>query len=227
MPELERELRAVGAAIAFPPTPDLASAVRQRVEAQRRRPWTRPLAIAVAVAAVAVGAAFAVPQARTAILRFFGIGAVRIEFVDRLPEVRPGPLELGEKIEPDAPPFDLLRSKLLGKPDAVYQDGNAVTLLYGSRSRVRLLVTEIDGSGFESSIGKKLLDAGTRVRFVELREAPGPAVWIEGKPHIIEFPGGPVRLAKNTLIWQHGQLTLRVEGKIRLAQASRIANSLR
>src|SRR5919202_5784051 len=106
MPELERELRALAAQIAYPLTPDLAAAVRQRVQAQpRRRAWARPLAVAIAVAAVAIGAAFAVPPARTAILRFFGIGAVRIHFVDRLPEVRPGPLDLGAEIDPAAPPF--------------------------------------------------------------------------------------------------------------------------
>lgn len=227
MSELERELRAVGVEIAFPPTPDLAAAVRERVQTSRRPAWSRRLVVAIAVAVVAVGAAFAVPEARTAILRFFGIGAVRIEFVDRLPEVRPGPLDLGTRIDPEAPPFRLLHSKLLGKPDAVYQDGGAVTLLYGTRSRVRLLVTEIDGSDFGSNVGKKLLAEGTRVRFVDVRDAPGPAVWIEGKPHLVDFPGGPVRLAQNTLIWQRGPLTLRVEGKLRLAEATRIANSLR
>jgi hypothetical protein len=228
MPELERELRSLGAQLAYPPTPDLAAAVRDRLQAPPRfRLWSRPLAVALAVAAVAIGAAFAVPQARTAILRFFGIGAVRIEFVDRLPEVQPGPLDLGRRIDLDEAPFHLLRSKLLGNPDATYLDGNAVTLLYGTRSHVRLLLTEIEGSGFESNVGKKLLAEGTRVKFVELRDVLSPGVWIEGKPHVVQFPGGPVRLAKNTLIWQRGDLTLRLEGKIRLAQASRIANSLR
>ena len=37
--------------------------------------------------AVAIGAAFAVPQARSTILRWLGIGGVRVQFVDRLPVV--------------------------------------------------------------------------------------------------------------------------------------------
>ena len=226
MSELERELRDLGAVLAFPATPDVASAVARDLEPRPTRVWPQRLALAAVVAAVAIGAAFAVPPARTAILRFFGIGAVRIEFVDRLPEVRRTPLDLGTPIDPDEAPFPVLHSKLLGAPDAIYRDGDVVTLLYGSPSRVRLLVTEIVGSGFESTVGKKLLGEGTSVRFFPVRDADGPGVWIEGKPHIVEFPGGPVRLAKNTLIWQRGELTVRLEGAIRLGQASRIADSL-
>jgi hypothetical protein len=227
--ELERELRDLAVDIAFPQTPDVASAVRRRLGDRSRSTWPRRLVpIGVAAAALAVGVTFAVPQGRTAILRFFGIGAVRIELVDRLPDVRPlGQLDLGTRIDPSDAPFPLLRSTLLGEPDAAYRRGNVVTLLYGTPQRVRLLVTEIAGSGFSPTVGKKLLAAGTRVEFVPVEGATGPALWIEGQLHVVRLPGGRPRLAANTLIWKRGEITLRLEGAVQLQRAVAIAESLR
>jgi hypothetical protein len=228
MSDLDRELRRLAGDVEFPPTPDIASAVRRRLGDRSQRTWPRRLVpIGVAAAALAIGVTFAVPQARTAVLRFFGIGAVRIEFVDRLPDVRPSArLDLGTRIHPSDAPFSLRHSTLLGGPDATYRRGNVVTLLYGTPERVRLLVTEIAGSGFDSGIGKKLEAEGTRIEFVPVRGATGPAVWIEGQPHVVSLPGGPPRLAANTLIWQRGGLTLRLEGAVRLPRAVAIADSL-
>ncbi len=225
--ELERELRGLGAAIDFPETPDVASNVRRDLPEQRRAAWPWRIALALAIAVLAVGAGFAVPQARTAILRFLGIGAVQIEFVDRLPEVRPAaPLGLGTAINPADAPFPLLRSKLLGNPDGVYRRDDVVTLLYGTPERVRILVTEIAGLDFTPELGKKLAAMGTHVEFVPIRGSIGPGVWIEGRPHVVLFPGGPPRLAANTLIWTNGQLTLRLEGAASLMQAVEIAETL-
>ena len=62
--------------------------------AERRRRLPR-LAIAIALLAVALAVAFAVPQARSAILRFFHIGAVTIERVGTLPPARERALAVG------------------------------------------------------------------------------------------------------------------------------------
>ena len=102
-----------------------------------------------------------------------------------------------------------------------------VTLLYGTPDRVRILVTEIAGSDFTPEVGKKLAATGTQVEFVPIRGSVGPGVWIQGRPHIVRFPGGPLRLAANTLIWTRGQLTLRLEGAASLEQAVAIAETLR
>lgn len=228
MTDLEHELRVLAAAVDFPETPDIASNVRRHLPDRRRAAWRGRIALAVAIAVLAVGAGFAVPQARTAILRLFGVGAVRIEFVDRLPEVRPeAPLELGTAIDPADAPFLLLRSKLLGDPDGVFRRGDVVTLLYGTQERVRLLVTEIAGSDFTPEVGKNLAATGTHVEFVPIPGSVGPGVWIEGRPHVVLYPGGPPRLAANTLIWKHGQLTLRLEGAASLEQAVAIAETLK
>ena len=175
---------------------------------------------------MAVG--LAVPDARTAIFRFFHVGSVNISFVERLPQVQPArPLDLGEPISPTEAPFRLLHSELLGAPDSVYRSGDIVTLLYGTPERVRLLVTQIPASGFTPEVGKKLAATGTRVEFVEIAGSLGPGVWITGRPHLVSLPGGPARLASNTLIWQRGPLTVRIEGAETIAQATRIAESLR
>ena len=84
MRDLERELRELSSAIMVPPTPDLAGAAHIRLGATRpAASWPRrPVVLALVVAIVLV-AGLAVSPARTAILRFFGIGAVQIEFVGR------------------------------------------------------------------------------------------------------------------------------------------------
>ncbi len=166
----------------------------------------RWVAIAVAVAALALAVGLAVPDARTAIFRLFHVGSVNISFVERLPQVQPArPLDLGEPISPTEAPVRLLHSELLGAPDSVYRSGDIVTLLYGTPERVRLLVTQIPASGFTPDVGKKLAATGTRVEFVEIAGSPGPGVWITGRPHLVSLPGGPARLASNTLIWQRGR----------------------
>ena len=227
MSELERELLDLAAAVDFPATPDIASRVREHLPERPRAIWPRPVVLVVVIALLGVAAGLAVPQARTAILRFLGVGAVQIEFVDRLPEVPPVvPLELGTAIDPADAPFPLLRSQLLGDPDGVYRRGRVVTLLYGTPRRVRLLVTEIAESGFSPEIGKKLAATGTHVEFVQISGLASPGVWIEGRPHVVRFPGGPLRLAANTLIWTDGPLTLRLEGAPTLEQAVAIAETL-
>jgi hypothetical protein len=229
MTELERELRDLTAAIAFPETPDIVARVRLVPSPARnaRRSWRIGALVTAVVLAAAMAAAFAVPQARTSILHWLRIGEVEIRFVDRLPEVRPGaPLALGREIDPADAPFPLLRPALLGTPDAVYRSGDVVTLLYGSPERVRALVTEIPDSGFTPSVGKKLAGSGTRVDFVPIRGSDGPALWISGEPHVVDLPGGPARLAASTLIWTRGRRTIRLEGGETLQQARAIAESV-
>src|SRR5689334_13620113 len=87
--KLESELRTLAAEIEWPRTPALRPELAPRPRLMRHR---RSVALAIAVVAVALAAAFAVPQSRGAILRFFGLGAVRVEFVDRLPAAQERPL---------------------------------------------------------------------------------------------------------------------------------------
>lgn len=233
MPDLERELRALGESIAFPTTPDVLPSVRARLPEtaapERAAPrWPRRLVLVAAVVAAALVAALAIPQARSAILRVFGIGAVRIEYVDRLPVVKPDvPLDVGTRITSREAPFPPLESHLLGEPEGLYLAGNAVTLLYGSREDVRLLVTQIGYPALEQEIVKKVVGATTNTQVVSVAGSSGPAIWIEGEPHLVVLPDTPERLARNTLVWTRGDLTLRLEGAMSVDRALEIAESYR
>ena len=64
--------------------------------------------------------------------------------------------------------------------------------------------------------------------------AGGPGVYLSGAPHEVLFETATgqvrtdrVRLAGNVLVWQQGQLTIRIEGTRTLAQALALARSLR
>src|SRR5690348_13238336 len=98
MPELETTLRELN--VAFPPTPDLASAIRGRLE--RRRLWQRPLVLALAIVVVAaIAAVFAVPQSRSAILDWLGLRNVSVVRVEKLPVVPATGLDLGRRVTLD------------------------------------------------------------------------------------------------------------------------------
>ena len=93
MTELERALLQLGRELDLPAEPDLRSRVRERIE--RRPRYRRALVPALALLLVALGIALAVPDARSAILRFFHIGSATIERVETLPPARERPLTAG------------------------------------------------------------------------------------------------------------------------------------
>jgi hypothetical protein len=239
MAELELELRRLGEDVAWPETPELAGAVRRRIEAPpERRFRPRTLAIALAILVVAVGAVLAVPPARTAILDWLGFGGVEIRRVEELSGARPegGRLVLGERTtladarrrsgHPVLVPADS------GRPDAVYLDtaspGSPVALVYGSLSRPRLLVLEFRAA----PLIEKTLTLETRLEHVTVDGQPG--LWIEGPRHEFLYQTRELdaardtqRLAGNTLLWKRGPLTLRIEGDLSRSEALRIAESMR
>ena len=98
---LRRWMGLLGGELDYPQTPDLSGRVRQRLaEGRRPRTWRRPLVIALAALLVAVAAVMAVPQARSEILDWFGVGGVTIRYVDELPPVekQQADLQLGERM---------------------------------------------------------------------------------------------------------------------------------
>jgi hypothetical protein len=238
MSELELRLEALGRALDFPEPPDLASAVARAIGEPRPAPFWRRRAALVAVAAVlvAVGAVLAVPPARSAILDFFGIGSAEIRIVDELPEVEAGPLDLGNRTTLAAarrrvPGLLEPRGDVADRPDAVFMEefrpGPPVTFVWGDPDRPRLLLTQVRGRyHFE-----KLVHGSRGVTLTEINGED--AAWIEGEPHVVfyESEGGgadlPGRLARNTLVWSRGPVTLRLEGDLSQDEAERIARTVR
>jgi hypothetical protein len=240
MTELERRLRELGGELAFPWQPDLAPRVMARVERRAEPNRRRPALAALALALVALAIAFAVPPARSAILRFFHLGAVSVERVDTLPYARERPLTTGfgfpmsrEQAERKAglrlllPPFEG------AGPKRVYAAGPGVlgTVLdvpVGGR-RVPVLLVEIEGS--DLGIAKKTVQKETLI--APARVDGGSALWIRG-PHVVAFVRAPsginesiTRISGNALVWQRGNVTLRLEGRLTEAQALRIARTVK
>jgi hypothetical protein len=231
--ELELQLQDLAPAIAFPPTPDLASAVRARLEAAPRRGWRpsrRALAIAFAVLVVAVAGVLAVPSARTAILEWLGIKGVELEFVDKLPpRAVSTDLDLGEATTLERAQrragFDVVAPpKELGRPIVYFReppDGGMVSFLYGRPGRVRLLLSEFRGE-YRPFIHKMVRET---TRIVPVRVDGEPAVWLEGAHFIAYrdasgvFQSEQVRIAGRVLLWRHDGLTFRLEGAATRQQA--------
>ena len=227
---IERELRDLAAFVDFPDERDLAPAIRARLSPRSRQ--RRVLVIVLAAVALAVAVAFAVPPARSAILRFFHLRGARIELVDRLPEVQTKtPLDLGVPVSPaDAAQtagFEPLRSSLLGDPDRVTWDGAMLWFRYGD---VRLLVSQFRGTE-RIELVKKLVEPRTMITPVTVLGQQG--YFLSGATHFLYLAPTDlireerVRLARNVLLWQHGPLTLRLEGDVTVREALLIAGSFR
>jgi hypothetical protein len=216
---LERELRALP--VDWPQTPHF-SVVPVR---QRRRAWLPAVAIAVVAA---VGAAFAVPQSRGALLRFFHLGAATVRVVDTLPRTDERPLASG--LGPVSSLADARRSV----PALLLPPFEPPPVLHRTVDGLVSVVFEHDGSPVLlselGSVGpgylKKLAADGTNVEPVTVGGAQG--LFVSGRRHALFFPGQSPRLAGNVLIWEAARTTYRLEGaRLRRDDAIRLAQSLR
>jgi hypothetical protein len=230
---LEQRLQELGRELAFPPEPDLAPRVRERVHG-RPFPW-RAVAVAFAVLVLAVAAAFAVPQARSAILRWFHLGGATVERVETLPPASERSLTrgLGRSL-PLAEAerrigFDLVLPRGR-KPQRAYVIGDSVaSVLLRFRGRT-VLLSEFPSYGGEAL--KKLSVNGTVIEPARVGRVEG--LWIEGAPHVLTwidresgYRERPILIRGNVLLWLRGGLTLRLEGRLTKAQALELALSIR
>src|SRR5918911_1151927 len=215
MTDLERALTQLG--VDWPATPAFAY----------RRGRRRLLALAVAVV-IAIGIAFAVPPARSAILRFFHIGGETIEQVQTLPNApHRSPIAglTGPMSVEDATKRAGFNPILPPKHGGIYaEDGILATYV-----RPRVVLTEARG---ELGTSKKFASPQTRIEPVRVNDHDG--MWISGAPHVVMYFDSQgrgyeknVRIAGNTLVWAYGSVTLRIEGPLTLNQALSLASSIR
>lgn len=242
MSELEQRLVALGRTLDVPEPPDLAPRVLAGIAASRpARAWRPRLVVALAIVAIAaLLAALAIPDARSALLRFLNIGGERIELVDELPEVSTTPpdldLMLGLRVQlaeaRRRASFNLL--ELEEKPDVVYLgDRGTVWFLYGRPEAARLLVAQTPRARVdEPFLLKKLAGSGTQVEPLSVRGAQG--YFLSGEPHLlllVDEQGRAIqetaRLAGNVLVWEEDGRTIRLEGDFTSDEALEIAESLR
>jgi hypothetical protein len=213
--------------------------------------WQRAIAIAAALAVVASGVLALSPRARRAVADFLGLRGERITVV---PSLNPSPAPLGTALQlgqvttvPGAQgkvPFTILAASEpdLGAPVVylgfTFPDGQ-VSFVYPpgpelpavGASGIGMLLTEFRGRVDQQFI-QKFIDAGTEIEAVTVDGAPG--YWISGGVHEIVYldpDGVPIsntlRLAGNVLLWQRGDVTLRIESSLSLDQALAIARSVR
>jgi hypothetical protein len=137
----------------------------------------------------------------------------------------------------------LLPAGRLGAPDEVYYatspPGGRVTLLY--RAAPELPEASLTGAGLlltqfkaevDQAFTRKVIDAGVRVE--EVIVAGGRGYWFEGAPHRLvfadehgQFYEDRSRLAGNTLVWERGDVTLRLESALSRDASIALAESLR
>ncbi len=157
-------------------TPDLASRLRLPERARARRPrWV--LAVALAVAA-ALAATLAVPQSRSAFLRVLHLGGEEIHIVEKLPPVPPR-LDLEVALGKRTTLADARRQANFPlrapdeAPDRVYVgEEHSVTLLYGTPSDVRALITESRGVVSQKFFAKSA-GPGTHIEYLKVNGADG------------------------------------------------------
>ena len=240
---LEERLRDLGSHLDAPDATALPDGVRQRLQEEdrpRRRPGVAALlAAALAVAIVGGGA-----------LAFLLIPGVEIRRVPT-PPTAPAPgaperLDLGRRVSlaeaRDAVDINVLIPQRLGSPDDVFvgrrPDGGRVTLVYepdsdlpeDENTGVGMLVTLFRGST-EPAFVQKEAGPETSVRPITVEGSPG--MWIEGAPHAVMYVDGDgrlfsdsLRLAGNVLIWQVGEVTLRLESRLPLDPSLEVAASM-
>jgi hypothetical protein len=216
-PSLEERLARLGGETTYPPTPDLASTVRRRIEDERLVPGRggllegllgrlrllRPASLALVALLVLAG---------TAVAAGLIIGGLRIIFVEELPSVpptvsaRPGDapganLGLGSASTiadaEQAVGFEvaLPSSPRLGEPDAVYfsptvADG-MVSLVYGERAGI---AAGADGvavllTEFRADFDDQLVKkvAQSGSTVEQVRIGGAIGFWISGSPHVFLY----------------------------------------
>jgi hypothetical protein len=219
--------------------------------ASSRRPTWQPIAVAAAlVLALFAGSLLAFPSVRETIADWLGVRGIGITVVPSLSPVPTNyrsliigrPVSLEEARTAVAWPVLMPDDALLGPPDEVYLDlahrDGAVSLVWGARpglpvastTGAGLLLTEFRGS-INEQFFQKFVGPGSTVERVHVGDRIG--FWISGAPHevvVLDRSGKPIfdtiRLAGNVLMWEEGELTLRMESELGKDDALRVAASV-
>lgn len=221
MAELEHELRALADALDWPATPALSF----RPVAAGRRRRARTLVAVLAVLAVAVTVALAVPASRSAILRVFDLDGVTVERVGSLPpaEERPLAAGLGPRVGRAQALTALqtpIRLPAAAASAPIHLRDGVVSVVFGAPAPV--LLTELRTGPY---LLKKLATLATSVEWVTVGRAAG--LWIAGRGHVVALPGAPPRLAGNVLVWEYRGVVYRLEGpRLTRRAALRLATEL-
>jgi hypothetical protein len=216
--------------------------------------WRRLAVAGLAAVLLAAAVLVASPGTREAVARRLGLRGIGVQIGGPPPPTATTPgarldLGLGQRVTLDearrrvAWPVLVPTASGFERPDAVFVDeavpvGGRVDLVYRARpglpasqfTDAGLLITEFQGRPTPEFL-KKVAVMGM---VEEVTVGGERGYWFSGEPHFftyVDARGGfreeRTRLAGNTLIWQRGDLTLRLEGQLPREQAIRIAESMR
>jgi hypothetical protein len=246
---------AVAARLAEAPAAPPAPPARARRWLAGLAGWRRLAVAGLAVVLVAAAVLIASPGTREAVARRLGLRGIGVRIGGPPPPTvttTPGgrlDLGLGDRVTLDEARrrvrFGVLLPGAAGfqRPDAVFVDeavptGGRVDLVYRARTGLPaspftdagLLITEFQGQPTPEFL-KKVAGMGL---VEEVTVGGQPGYWFSGEPHFFTYLDAAgnlreerTRLAGNTLIWQRGELTLRMEGELGRDEAIRIAESMR
>jgi hypothetical protein len=231
---LEQRLAALGRDVEWPETPrfDLELGAARR---PARRPWVRPLALGLAVMLAVFGAVLALsPGARSAFLELFRLEGATVELVETLPQVEPQQFDYGERVtraQAERRVGFVLVDLEGQEPDAVFVlDDRLASLVYGPVDKPRLVLSQLRGSVWDGFV-KKVGSSGTRVEEVLVDGERG--LFVSGDEHFVMFrdENGLISddatfLAGTVLLWNRGELLLRLEGDLTRTQALELAESV-
>lgn len=222
---IESALLDLGSAIDYPPTPDFDTSQSKR----RAPPWW---AVAAAIIALALVTTL-VPAVRERLTAWLGITGVTIErtqTVDPIEQLS-SDVSLGDPTAlEDAPiSFTPVMLPALGDPQGVFVDeAGRLTIAYLENGDVFLL-TQFVGD-LEPAILKQV-GAEAEVELVEVNGEP--AIWIGAGPHVVFFVGADGTVAEDrgwragpTLLWEVGEVALRLEGAATRERAVALAESV-
>lgn len=239
---LDTGLRELGRRLDVPPTPDVTTAVLNRLDspAPRRRvprrvPRLVPRLISVAIAALlALATAMVIsPAVRAAVFDLLRIGGVDIHQNEPAPPTPtveaplPGERDLSLADARSAVDFTLRLPAGLGEPDTVrVTDDRVVTMSFGG-SLGDIRIDQFDG-GLDPVFEKFAM--AEDIHRVSVGDQPG--IWVD-RPHIVLYTDEhgslreeAARLAGSTLIWEDDGVTYRVEGDLTQPEALAIAESM-
>jgi hypothetical protein len=240
---LERELRHLGASVAWP-EPDVAGTVAAELRAGRRaeRPvprlslWPRRRVVALIVVGLLL-------IAGTAVAAKLAIGAISIETVPELstPSATASPpspdSNLGNRVTLQkaraGAGFPISLPRDLGPPVDVYIGG------FGDSTRVSLLWPQPDApmvlgaqkglllmefAGEDAGAATKETVPETEIEAVDVGDVRG--YWIDGPHQLVLADGSVVHPRGSALLWERDGVTFRLESKLSKADAIRLAETV-
>ncbi|MCH7584568.1 MAG: hypothetical protein IH941_05345 [Acidobacteria bacterium] len=238
----------LGAAIDFPPVPDLdVTFTRLEIHPLGRVAARLRWAVAAGIVAV-VALVMLVTPVREAVADWLGIGRTRIVEVDEIPaDIEESIQGLGVEVPfgEGLALFGVVDSwpAALGEPDRFFvriREGrpSELSMVWLPRqdlpevgsTGIGALFTRFEGT-LEAPTVEKSVGEGTSVQLVAVGDAPG--YWIGGDAHTFGYLGkdGEViletlRLAGNTLLWEEGGVSYRFESGLVQEAAITVAETV-